>query len=581
MRRSITLGLLLFPLVALAEENALETKAVKRVYNHLLIEDPYSALADAQSSLKNYPDSKALRLVMIRSLCALGNEVEALEEWNELVKVENELLSDRASLEMLAWGVLKKGGSSNQLVIRANALIGAMLTKDVKAIPLILDALKGSNSMLRALAVQMAAAYGDFPFQDEVARLFKEEKVWHVRLELIKAVGQLRMTEAKEHLLEIISHPRTLAEEKVAAIIALVNMYDSIEDRELACLIQSNRAGLRQLACQVISHLHLTDKAPFLLPLFSDSHSDVRMAALNTLALLEVHEIQGEPIMNIVPIARLMDDRVPEVAITASWLAFLQQDKRGAASLKRWIQKGDLKHARLAAGALAITGQQGAALSLKLLKKHTDPYVQVTLALGLIGQRVATDIACQTIDTHLKKKELWMWDTAGNPLFRSLAPSRVPHMAQVPNYPSVVDQITRLDLLQVLCIMEYPKALDAVKEFLQTHVWGAVGAAAAMLIQEGDDEALDVVRTLLNDPDEKVRIQAALILALLGGDTEAVKVLREVYPKVGKELKIQIIEAVARVGDAESIPFLLERLNEPFQVMRVVAATAIIQCLYH
>lgn len=561
--------------------DTVETKGVKRVYNHLLIDDPYSAITEAQTHLKSYPDSKPLRLALIRALCAQGNEVEALEEWNKIVIDHDELLRDRSSLEMLAWGVLNKGGGSNQLVIRLNVLIGAMMTKDAKAIPLILDALKGSNSFLRAVAVGMAASYGDLPLQEEIARLLKEERVWHVRLELIKAAGQLRMTETRERLIEIIGDSRTLAEEKVAAIVSLVNMYDSVEDRELAGLIRSNRAGLRQLACEVVSHLNLKDKANLLLPLLSDAHSDVRVSALNTFALLDVNEINGESVMKIERVARLMEDRVPEVSITASWLALLKGERRGAIRLKRWIQKGELKNARLAAAALAISGQKGVDLSIKMLKKQTDPYVQVTLALGLIGQRVATDLACRVIDTHLKIGELWMWDNTVNPLFRSLAPSQVRHMSQIPNYPCVIDQITRLDLLQVLCIMDYPKAKEAVKEFLQTQTWGAVGTAAAMLIQEGDDEALDVVRSLLNDKEEKVRIQAALILALLGGDTDAVKVLKEVYPKVGKELKIQILEAVAKVGDAESIPFLLERLNEPFQVMRVVAATAIIKCLYH
>jgi len=522
-----------------------------------------------------------LRLAHIKALCHAGKEIEALEEWNTLSENHEDLVSDRNALEMLAWGVLKKGESSNQLAIKINSLIGASMTRDARAIPLILEGLRGTNSLVRALSVGLAAGYGDLPLQEELARLLEEEEVWSVRLELIKAAGQLRMKETKQRLLEIISHPRTLAEEKVAAIVSIVNMYDSIDDKELASLIRSNRAGIRELACQIISHLNLYEKIPMLLPLLSDAHPSVRMSTLNTLALLKVKEIDGKPLMKIEQVTQLMNDSIAEVAITASWLALLQGDKRGEKNLRNWILKGEEKYARLAAGALAASGKQGVSLSKSMLKKSNNPYVQVTLAIGLIGQREAIQLACKTIDKHLSMQEKWMWDTTLNPLFRSLSPSQVSHVVQIPNYPGVVNQMTRIELLQILCIMNYAGAQQAVKEFLQADTWGPVGAAAATLLQEGDDEALDVIRALLKDPEVKVRIQAALILALLGGDKQAVSVLKEAYPDSSREIKLHILEAIAKTKDQDAIAFLLERLNEPFQVLRVVAATAIIQCLYH
>lgn len=528
-----------------------------------------------------YPESRALRLAFVKALCHAGNEIEALEAWSTLVVDHDELLQDRTSLEMLAWGVLNKGGASNQAMIKLNALIGASMTRDAKAIPLILDALRGTNSMFRSIAVGLAAAYGDLPLQEEIARLLKEEKVWHVRLELIKSAGQLRMKETKSTLIDIIAHPRTLAEEKAASIISLVNMYESVGDKELASLVRGNRAGLRELACQIVSHLNLKDKVDMLLPLLNDAHPSVRISMLNTLALLGIKEVEQKPLMKNASIQRLLKDQVPEVAITAAWLAIRNGDARGEEILQKWILNGEGQYARLAAGALATTGKNGVKLSKKLLKRSYNPYIQTTLSLGLIGQRDSVALACKVIDKHLSLTEKWMWDTAYNPLFRSLAPSKVPHTPQIPNYPKVVDQLTRIELLQTLCVMQYPQAQEAMKGFLQTNTWGAVGAAASTLLQEGDEEALEIIRSLLKDPDEKVQIQAALILALLGGDKTAVEVLKSAYPRASREIKMHILEALAKVGDPGTIEFLLERLNEPFQVLRVVAATAIIQCLYH
>lgn len=545
-----------------------------------MIDDPISAIREARIHLHEHPDSKNLHLAYIKALCQAGLEIEALEEWNTLSSSHEDLLNDRTALEMLAWGVLNKGEGSNQLSIKINSLIGASMTRDAKAIPLILNGLRGTNSMVRSLCVSLAAAYGDLPLQAELAQMIKSEEVWSVRLELIKAAGQLRMKDTKSRLLEIISHPRTLAEEKVAAIISIVNMYDAIEDKELASLVRSNRAGIRELSCQIVSHLDLQEKIPMLLPLLADTHPGVRMSMLNTLALMKVEKIDGKPLMEIQQVSRLLNDHIPEVIITASYLALMHGDSRGEQNLKHWILNGEDKYARLAAAALAASGKRGVALSKALLKKSNNPYVQISLALGLIGQQQNVDFACSIIEKNLALREKWMWDSSLNPLFRSVALSQVTHNAQIPNYPAVVNQMTRIELLQILCIMKYKGAQLAVKEFLQADTWGPVGAAAATLIQEGDDEALDVIRSLLKDPEEKVRIQSALILAMLGGDKKAVKVLKDAYAGASREIKLQILQAITQTKDPKAISFLLARLNEPFQVLRVVAATGIIQCLY-
>ena len=174
-----------------------------------------------------------------------------------------------------------------------------------------------------------------------------------------------------------------------------------------------------------------------------------------------------------------------------------------------------------------------------------------------------------------------MWQNRYNPLFRSLTPSKVRHVEQVPQYPIVIDQMVQIDLLSILCTLQYSKAQEAVKSFLQSHSWGVSAAAAATILTEGDEQAFELVRSLLGDPEEKIRVQAAMMLAMFASDRAAVKVLQAAFPTVDREMKIHILEAVGHIGDPESIPFLLQILSEPFQVLRVVAASALIQCLYH
>jgi HEAT repeat protein len=130
-------------------------------------------------------------------------------------------------------------------------------------------------------------------------------------------------------------------------------------------------------------------------------------------------------------------------------------------------------------------------------------------------------------------------------------------------------------------VKEYPGALNAVLQYLRERSWGITGAAAALLLTEGDEESLAIVRTLLKDPVDKVQLQAALLLSLWGNDPEAIAVLQRLYPSVPRQKKEQILEALGKIGDSSSLPFLVERLEEPYQTLRMIAAVAILQTLYH
>lgn len=558
-----------------------EEEYKKRIYAHLMISDRLSAVQEAEKALREYPKSKNLQLAYIRALSEKGDETEAMEQWAETVINFQEEKNDRRMLELLAWGVLNKGESSAQLNIRLNSMIGAAFTRDAKAIPILLEQMRASNALLRSIAVKLASSFGDAPFKDEITRMLKEEKVWYVRLDVIQAIGALHVRELKAELKEIIGNPRTLVEEKAAAIVALVSMYDVIEREELLSLVQSDRAGLRQLAAEVITYLNMKEELDLLLPLLRDVSSDVRISALNALALMRVQKIGSARVIEL--LEENLQNSSPEVAITASYVLLLNDEREGLRRFSQWLKSENPEWRRLSSAALSSSGKYGLKLILKEFKETRDPYVKINLAMGLIGQRIQVNAACDAIHKVLsqEKNTLWMWDARSNPLFRSLAPSRVKHIEHIPHYPAVIDQLVKLDLLSVLSILRYPDAGAVVREFLQARTWGVTGAAAATLLQEGDEEDLVAVRELLNDPDEKIRVQAAMILAIVGSDPSAVKILQGAYPHVDREMKVHILEALAHIGDPSSIPFLLEILKEPFQVLRVVSASALIQCLYH
>ncbi len=552
------------------DEKSLE----KRVYAHLLIQDPLSAVQEAKKGLEQFPGSKALHLAYIRALSENGNETAVLQEWSKTVSCFKEEINNRTALEVLAWGVLNKAERSPQLVIQFNSLLGAAFTHDIQALPHLINAMRGTNILLRMIAVKLATSYGDAPLQDELKRLLKEERVWSVKLEVIRAIGSLRMTHLKDNLKEIICKEETLAEEKEAAILAIVSMYDAVGPEELKTLLKSNRAGLRQLACQLIAHLDMKTYSQEIIKLFADHSPDVRMEALYTLGLLR----EAVTLQQIEP---CLQDSSPFVAVTAAWLALLNGLPEGKTTLQHFLHDVHADLRRFAAAALATTGKRGTQMSISEMKTHDDPYVKATLAIALIGQRCHVKEACDTLYTVFSEQQniLWMWQEALP--FRFLSPSQIGHTYQIPNYPQVIDQLAKLEILHILNIMRYPHAEEAMRIFLKNDSWRTIGVAAGMLVQEGNEESLDLVKGLLSDDDHHIRVQAALILALVGNDSAAVKILQQAYPDVDREMKIHILEAIGHVGNRDSVPFLIEILKEPFQMLRVVAASALIQCIYH
>lgn len=555
-----------------------EEKWEKRIYSHLLIKDDLQAIQEAKKAIERFPDSFLLRKALLYALCQSGSEMQAWDQWCYLCPSIQDYKKERHLLEMLSWSALNKGQSATQISVRFNTLIGATLTKDAKAIPMLLKSMRDSNALLRSSAIKLCVQFRDEVFKKELTALLTQEKVWYVRLEAIRAIGALHIHELIEPLQAIIEDSSALLEEKTAAMMALVEMSSQISRQKLEGLITQSRSLLRQLAAEIIAHFERTQDSDLLVQLLSDSSAEVRISALNALALLRVKCIEKKSIKQLV--RDCLEDSSPLVAITAGYLLLINQEKIGETTLAHWLQSENLKWQRLAAAAIVASGRFGVDLAFKSIYQAKDPYVRLNLCIGLIGQREHITIACDTIFSILSQESgLWMWDKQTHALFSPITPSDMVHIETIPNYPQIVDQLVRLDVLSFLNFVRYPKALQLVKDFLQKKDW-TITSAAAVLLQEGDEKASELVSSLLDDSDGKVRMQAALVLGLMYRDPIAVDVLQKVYPHVDQRIKIYILEALAQIGDPSSIPFLLGILKEPFQTLRIVAASALIQCLY-
>ncbi len=551
---------------------------VKTINAHLYIKDFASAQEEAVDALYLFPHSKPLWRAYIKVLARQGNEKEMITAWHDYVQVFPEEKLNQELTEVLAWGIINHASHSSSPVIRVMALLSAFLSQDAKGIEIIRQSLRDTNSAIREIAVQLSADLRDDVIKDEIYRIFKEETVWSVRLEAIRTLGEMKIKMSQGELLALLQNTKTTAEEMAAAVMALVNMWDFVTRDEIGKLARSNRAGLRLLACQMVAHFDMKEDIDLIAPLIDDHHADVRKTALWVMGYLRINQVNGSPLLKLVE--KKINDRDPLVSLKAIWVITLNYPEKGQKAFKQWFKHTNRDIRIMAAAHLAACGKYGFPLVLEQFKSSKEPLIRMNLALGLIGQRAETQLACQALYEGLQNvQEKWTWDEKNQ--VHALVPSKLRRRDDLNNSPETIDQITRLEILNILAMMKFPQAQQAIKCFLQEKAWGITAMAAATLLTEGDETALELVQNLLNEPEMKVRIQAALILALWGGSDQVLDILSEAYQQVNREMKEHILEGIVRVASPKSIPFLLDRVLEPTQSLRVIAAAGLILCLYH
>ena len=523
--------------------------ACERIQAHLLLRDYQMAVKESERAVLYYPDSPEVQMMRIQALSQNGEDSKAIQEWIRYGERED-------LIEVVSWGVLSKG--SSLLNVNMTAMMGAALTHDVKATMLLLSHMRSTNALMRLMAVRLSIQYRDQVLIDELLSMLQNERVWYVKLEAISALGQMQVKAAEKSLRALLMDDRLPIEEQMAVIEALAELLDDLDEVHIRRLAKNKRAGLRQLGAALVGYFERKDLVDLLHEMSYDTSPFVRFLAAQSLGWLS-------------ETCPLKQDSHPLVEVMRGYV------NGDIETLKRWLYStnGDVR--LQAAWAISHVGKEGWKVAYEALVDHPDPYVQVNIALGILGQQINQERCLKVIDDFLRKeKQKIMWQ--GN----VLAKSDVVHRADIPGYPVMVDQQARLNLINVLAMFRYPRAQEAVIEFLKMEVNGITFAAAMMLLEEGEGDLVEVLLPLLKHGDAKVRVQAALVLALAGESSGgALEVLHKAYDEVDREAKINIIAAIGHIGKKESIPFLTAVLKEPFQVLRVVAASSLIQCLYH
>lgn len=561
------------PLQSLEEDERL----ARRVQANLVIKDYSIAVLEAQKALSFYPQASILHEGYIRALAKVGNEKTLLQAWDLYVQRFPEKKLNRELIEEMAWGILQKASFSSSIIMREMALLAAFFSQDTKGVSILFQGMRDPNHAVRSVAVKLAGHFRDHRLIEEVKRLFYQEKVWSVRQEVIEAIGKMKIMTLKSHLEGMIASDDNLAAEKTVVITSLLELMDSINRSEVEKLSSSNRAGLRQLACQSIAYFQSIRDLDQLLILAKDPHPNVRLEAFQAIGKLR----PNTQLEKVLMVARQgVQDVNDKVALSAAWLLTLYAPMEGQRVLNRYLHDGRREVMILAAAALSATGQYGMTLMLDQFRSHLDPFVRLNLALGLIGQRQAIQEAANVLSEMLMTtNEKWSRIQIG--IFKAIINRPAKLKRDSLSTIETENQLLHLELLNLLAILKAPHAQEAIRQYLNEKTWEISATAAILLLMEGDENAIEIVQQLLQESQLRVRLQAALILSIWSREESAIQVLEDGYLTSEPELKAKILEGIGRIGSIRSIPFLIDVLKEPSQTLRLIAAMALIQCLNH
>ncbi len=157
-------------------ETSSETMSCQRIKLFFLLKDPQGALETCNSAIAQFPQSLEIKKLYLQALSQSGHSLYALQLWED-IKSELSDAKERSRIqEYIAWGILSTGESSSQIAIKNFSLFNSFQTQDARVSEMILHALNSSNALERALAVKLAAKYGDTLLHQFIIKLLRTEK---------------------------------------------------------------------------------------------------------------------------------------------------------------------------------------------------------------------------------------------------------------------------------------------------------------------------------------------------------------------------------------------------------------------
>ncbi len=557
-----------------------EKKFKEHIHYHLLIRNYTEAAKLSSEAIEELPDSAALRHLYIESLAHLGSEKKLLRAWQDYARDFPENKYEDSLLELVAKGVLKKAEVSEPYSSKYYRYAVANSFTDASSVESLKEAMQDSNFAVRDMALNAALSHGDEVLCNEIRELLERENVPAIKLKAMEVLMRIKGEEAYPLADMMIKDPKISSQERLRLVLMRLDRQKSIPREELEKLANSLNMIERLVAGYAFGYFQRAQDIDILKQLIQDPISDVRLQAITSLGLLRATEIDGQSVQELMQ--PIMEGENGELALLASWVSMLAGDAQAKQKFRDFLFHTNAKLRLEATSLICYSLPHTIDLAKEFFQTHNDPYVRLNLAVQLLVQRQQIQEASDLVFTFLSKPESCRFKTCMPYPMEMIWPMSLidEQEKMMSNVPSMVQsEIVHFCLLNLLAILEDPRASPLISRFLETHHSSIALASMPQFLRAGSGPMLDLICSFFDHPDLSKRIQAAALVALLKKEEKALKILYDAYPQVDRPLKEMIITIVGQIGAKDSIPFLTEALYEPSQSLRIIAAASLMQCL--
>lgn len=579
---SIALFLLSTPFLSCAEEyDSVREKGFReKISYHLLIRNDAEAINQANEAVQLFPYSINLRKLYLESLSSLGAEKKLLRAWQQFSRDFPGEKYEDGVLELIAKGVLHNAELSEMYVSKHYRYAVADAFTDASSVESLKEGLQDSNFVVREMALTAALSHGDDTLCDDIVELVKTEKVASVKRKAIEVLLRIKGSEARPLVEEVLMDPNLSYMDRISFLLTILDGKDKITRDELVKLTTSKQTVERLIACYVYSYFSHKEDLDLLKPLLQDPIQDVRIQAITSLGQLHISAIDGESIQGL--LSKNVSEGTTEAALLSSWACLVSKVPLKEAPLRDFLYHSNQKIRLQAASLIGYSLPYTQDMAEEFFETHTDPFVRLNLSLSLLAHRKRVPEASDQVFAFLESHESAQFKTSFPYPMETIWPSSLIEdqermMGEVPGV--MQSEIVHFCLLNLMAILEDPRAIDAISNFLDTHHSNVALASLAQFIRAESSHILDLICSFFDHPDMNKRVQAAALVALLKKEEKALSVLYEAYPKGDRQLKEMIIMIVGQMGSKDSIPFLMDAIYEPSQSLRVVAASSLMKCL--
>jgi HEAT repeat protein len=496
---------------------------------------------------------------------------QALERFQRLGPEQR--LADHV-LEEVAWASLQEGCRQGTLSQRVGALLGQMVTRDTRALPALHAALEDASPVMRAIAAQLVTLCWDAETSIRLEKRLQIEQQPDVRKALIRALGQCGTPFSLQTLLEAVE--KTDPQEQLAALESVSNHLGEVPVQIVETCLRHPRSGMRALGAHLALHLKKPVALNALINLMKDPQAAVRSAAWQSLASLNPGPMGWK---KLIPFwEKIREERDPSIAAVAAGLALRHAPEQATPYLLEAIFGDHRKRGLQALQGVLKSGPAGLKILQDVAATHPDRLMRMNACVGCLAHR-------HQLSHHLAQllEELQQLDERIMPLrsagLATIGPSEIGHVPGVANLPEAMDLMARLRLSHLIRAVGGPLPTEQLARWLDETRWSLSAASAQMLLSEGDAQAAQMVKNILDHANPKVRLQAALVLAIVGKDEEALEHLVQAAQTGDMEIELQVMDAAGSLGSRVFLPFLSKKLADPSPQIRQVAASSLLQIL--